>query len=353
MFKGETKMQKQSVSIIGASGYTGSELVRMLINHPHIYIRNLIASRAAGKLFKKVFSSFAAYDLPAIKKLKEVTFEEGEIIFCCLPHGKSQEIIQSLPNTVKIIDLSADFRMQDIQLYEAIYGKKHQAVELQKQAIYGLSELCREEIKKARLIACPGCYPTSLLLPLYPLIKQNLIDPQNIIADSKSGTSGAGRAEKQSFIYCEVNEDFRPYAIATHRHAPEVEHILNLLTHKEIALTFTPHLVPMMRGIISTIYVQMHEGKNKTDLKKALTEQYKDENFVNILEDDEVPSIKHVRGSNYCVMNIFEDRIKNRAILVSAEDNLVKGASGQAIQNMNIMMGWDEKLGLEMVPIFP
>ncbi len=346
-------MQKQSVSIIGASGYTGSELVRMLINHPHIYIRNLVAARAAGKDFKDVFSSFVAYDLPPIKKLEDVTFEEGEIVFCCLPHGTSQEVINGLPDYVKIIDLSADFRMHDIGLYEKTYGLKHQAPHLQEQAIYGLSELNRNKIQKARLIACPGCYPTSIILPLYPLIQQGLINPKNIIADSKSGTSGAGRADKQAFIYCEVNEDFRPYAIANHRHAPEIEHVLTDLTQTEVALTFTPHLVPMMRGIISTIYLDVKEGISRNTLKNALIKQYENENFVIVLEDDEIPSIKHVRASNYCVMNIFEDRIKNRMILVCAEDNLVKGSSGQAIQNMNIMMGWDEKLGLEIVPIFP
>ncbi len=346
-------MHKQPVSIIGASGYTGSELVRMLLNHPHIYIKNLVASRAAGKTFKEVFSSFVAYDLPAIKKLEDTEFEEGEIVFCCLPHGTSQEIIKNLPEYVKIIDLSADFRMQDIELYEETYKLKHQAVELQKQAVYGLPELNRDNIKNTRLVACPGCYPTSMILPLYPLIKNNLINPNNIIADSKSGTTGAGRAEKQAFLYCEVNEDFKPYGIATHRHAPEVEHVLHELTDVNIALTFTPHLVPMMRGIISTIYVEMQVGQNIDNLKQALEKQYENEKFVVVLQDDEVPSIKQVRGSNYCVMNIFKDRVKNRAILVAAEDNLIKGASGQAIQNMNIMMSWDEKTGLEMVPIFP
>lgn len=346
-------MHKQPVSIIGASGYTGSELVRMLINHPYVYIRNLVASRAAGKDFKQVFPSFVAYELPAIKKLEDIQFEDGEIVFCCLPHGTSQEIIKDLPEYVKIIDLSADFRMHDIALYEETYNLKHQAVELQKQAVYGLSEINRDKIKNTRLIACPGCYPTSMLLPLYPLIKNNLINPKNIIADSKSGTSGAGRAEKQAFLYCEVNEDFKPYGIATHRHTPEVEHVLHSLTGVDIALTFTPHLVPMMRGIISTIYIEMREGESRESLKKALEQQYKGERFVVVLEGDEVPSIKHVRGSNYCVMNIFADRVKNRAILVAAEDNLIKGSSGQAIQNMNILMGWDEKTSLEMVPIFP
>ncbi|MFV0430586.1 MAG: N-acetyl-gamma-glutamyl-phosphate reductase [Alphaproteobacteria bacterium] len=346
-------MTKYLVSIVGASGYTGSELVRMLINHPNVTINQLIAGRAAGKEFTEVFAQFVGYDLPKVKSVDEASFEKGEIVFCALPHGTSQEVIASLPEYVKIIDLSADFRMQDITLYEEVYGLKHQAAHLQKEAVYGLSEVNRAAIKDSRLIACPGCYPTSIQLPLYPLLKNALIVPSNIIADSKSGTSGAGRGEKQAFLYCEVNEDFKPYAIASHRHAPEIEHNLKLLTGQDIALTFTPHLVPMMRGIVSTIYVELKAGVATKQLKEAMEEQYKDEPFVHLLKEGDIPSIRHVRGSNRCVMNIFEDRVQGRAIIVSAEDNLIKGASGQAIQNMNIILGLDEKNGLQAVPIYP
>ncbi len=347
-------MHKQyPASIIGASGYTGSELIRLLISHPYVYIKQLVAARAAGKYIDDIFCQFSGYDLPKIIELKQANFEPGEIIFCALPHGTSQKVIKSLPEDTIIIDLSADFRLQDPMLYQQIYGAKHIALELQKKAVYGLPEINRHAIKNTNIIACPGCYPTASITPLYPLIKDNLINAKTIIIDAKSGTSGAGRAEKQDFLYCEVNEDLRPYAIAKHRHAPEIEHQLALMTGQNVKVSFTPHLIPMMRGIVTTIYVELAANHNVQDLRHSWQEAYQNEPFILRLDDEKIPSIKHVKGTNRIAINLFADRLENRAILVAAEDNLVKGASGQAIQNMNILMGFDEKLMLETLPILP
>lgn len=347
-------MQKQHpATIIGASGYTGSELIRLLIAHPYIYIKQLVAARAAGKQIDDIFCQFTGCDLPKIIGFEQAVFEKGEIIFCALPHGTSQEVIKSLPKDAIIIDLSADFRLQDPMLYEQTYGAPHIAMELQQKAVYGLCEINRKAIKNTNIIACPGCYPTASITPLYPLIKNNLINPQNIIIDAKSGTSGAGRSEKQDFLFCEVNEDLRPYAIAKHRHAPEIEHQLAIMTNQNVQVSFTPHLIPMMRGIITSIYVELAANQNIQNLHQSWQETYKNEPFILLLDDEKIPSIKHVKGTNKIAMNLFKDRLENRAILVAAEDNLVKGASGQAIQNMNIIMGFDEKLMLETLPILP
>lgn len=347
-------MHKQyPASIIGASGYTGSELIRLLISHPYVYIKQLVASRAAGKKIEDIFCQFTGYDLPEVINFDQATFEKGEIVFCALPHGTSQEVIKSLPEDVIIIDLSADFRLQDPLLYQQTYGAPHIAMELQQKAVYGLSEINRQAIKNTHLVACPGCYPTASITPLYPLVKGGLINAQNIIIDAKSGTSGAGRAEKQDFLFCEVNEDLRPYAIAKHRHAPEIEHQLTLMTNKNVQVSFTPHLIPMMRGIITTIYIELAANHNIQDLRNAWQDAYAQEPFILLLDGEKIPSIKHVKGTNRIAMNLFKDRLENRAILVAAEDNLVKGSSGQAIQNMNIIMGFDEKLMLETLPILP
>ena len=351
---------KKTVAILGASGYTGAELMRLLTNHPSIEVKVLTADRSAGMDFGKIYPQFAyRKDLPKLTKWEDSESEIAacDVAFCCLPHGTTQEIIGKLAkisNTVKIVDLSADFRLKDIKSYEQWYGKPHAAVDLQKEAVYGIPEINRDEIKGARLIANPGCYPTAAQIPLIPLLKAGLISDTDIIIDAKSGTTGAGRAPKEAFLYCEVTDGIHAYGVASHRHAPEIEQGLGLAVNKkDVVVNFTPHLMPMSRGILESIYVKLAPGKTAADLKSKLEEKYKDEPFVHILEGSTLPQTRFVRGSNHVVINVVQDRIPGRAIIISAIDNLVKGASGQAIQNMNIILGFPETTALMSAPMFP
>ncbi|CAA0827616.1 Probable N-acetyl-gamma-glutamyl-phosphate reductase- chloroplastic [Striga hermonthica] len=264
-----------------------------------------------------------------------------------------RDIIKGLPRSLKIVDLSADFRLRDVGEYEEWYGQPHKAQELQKETVYGLTEISRAEIQNARLIANPGCYPTSIQLPLIPLIKANLIEVKNIIIDSKSGVSGAGRGAKEANLYTEIAEGIHSYGVTRHRHVPEIEQGLSEAAKSKVTVSFTPHLMPMSRGMQSTIYVEMAPGASTEDLYEHLRSFYENEEFVILLKKNEVPHTRHVRGSNYCLINVFPDRIPGRAIIISVIDNLVKGASGQALQNLNLMMGIPENTGLLTVPLFP
>jgi N-acetyl-gamma-glutamyl-phosphate reductase len=350
-------MQKKiNVAILGASGYTGVELIRLLINHKRVTIKELVADGNSGKEISEIYPHLTPFTLPFLKKIEEVNFSEIDLAFCCLPHTTSQSNIKSLLENknfqhLKIIDLSADFRLESGDSYKKWYEQEHLALELQSKAVYGLSEINRHKIKKSKLIANPGCYPTSILLPLLPLLESRLIDDSNIIVDSKSATSGAGRSLKLSNLYCEVNESMRVYSIANHRHTGEIEQELSKISNQKIQVSFTPHLVPMSRGIISTTYVKLKNNFKVDDLKNCLTTKYQDEYFVNI--SNHHPSTRDVYGSNFCHIAVFESRLKNQAIIVSVIDNLMKGASGQAIQNMNIACGFDEKEGLDFLPIAP
>ena len=352
----------KKVAILGASGYTGAELMRLLSGHPEVKVEVLTATeRNAGQEFKTIYPQFAyRNDLPKLTLWEQSrkAIEECDVAFCCLPHGTTQEIIRDLhssSNKVKIIDLSADFRLSDVASYEKWYGKPHAAADLQKKAVYGLPEINRHEIKGCRVLANPGCYPTAAQLPLVPLLKSNLISSEDIIIDAKSGTTGAGRAAKEAFLYCEVADGIHAYGVATHRHAPEIEQQLSLAASgtNGVVVNFTPHLMPMSRGILESIYVKMTPGSSAADLKAKLVETYKDEPFVHVLDGGNIPQTRHVRGSNHCFINVVADRIPGRAIIVSAIDNLVKGASGQAIQNMNIMLGFPETTSLLVSPVFP
>lgn len=280
-----------------------------------------------------------------------------DVAFCCLPHGTTQEIIKQLSDQsskLKIIDLSADFRLRDINTYEKWYGKAHFAPSLQEEAVYGLTELNREAIKGARILANPGCYPTAAQLPLIPLLKANLISTEDIIIDAKSGTTGAGRAPKEAFLYCEVTDGIHAYGVASHRHSPEIEQGLAEATgKKDLVVNFTPHLMPMSRGILETIYVKLSPGVTAAELHAHLAAVYAKEPFVHVLEGAALPQTRHVRGSNLCLINVVADRVPGRAILVCAIDNLVKGASGQAVQNMNLMLGFPETEALSQAPLFP
>jgi N-acetyl-gamma-glutamyl-phosphate reductase len=341
------------VAILGASGYTGAELIRFLLRHPRARIVALTGERAAGKPVAEVFPHLAPYDLPALTKIADVDWSGVDFVFCGLPHGTTQEVIAGLPDHVRICDLSADFRLFDVETYAQWYGHAHKAPALQENAVYGLSEITREAVAKARLVANPGCYPTASQLPLIPLLQAGLIEIDDIIIDAKSGVSGAGRDAKQGSLFTEVAEGIHPYGIASHRHAPEIEQGLSQAAGKDIVVAFTPHLMPMARGILATTYVKLKGSATADDLRDALRNAYKDEPFVKVLADGVAPQTRHVRASNLCLINVFADRLPGRAIIISAIDNLVKGASGQAIQNFNIMYGFEETLGLDLVPVFP
>jgi len=349
-------MKKLQVVILGASGYTGAELIRILLNHKKVEIVALIANSNAGQKIEQLYPHLVHYNLPDLQKVEEVDFTKIDVAFGCLPHTTSQETFKKLLSDpknshLKIIDLSADFRLENPDDYQKWYDHEHVAQELQPQAVYGLCEIYRKEIKKSNLIACPGCYPTSALLPLIPLLENNLIQKEDIIIDSKSGTSGAGRSVKQGNLFCEVNESVRAYSIGKHRHMGEIEQELSKASKAEIMIDFTPHLLPINRGIISTIYAKINPKFSIDDIKNCLETKYEDEAFVKVIEGE--PNIKDVVGTNFCVMAVKKARTANKVIIVSVIDNLCKGASGQAVQNMNIIFGFDEKEGLEFAPLFP
>jgi N-acetyl-gamma-glutamyl-phosphate reductase len=341
------------IGILGASGYTGAELLRLLRCHPHAEIRALTADRQAGKPIGAVFPHLAAEGLPDLVTIGEVDWSGIDVVFCGLPHGTTQEVIAGLPKHLKIIDLSADFRLADIATYAEWYGHEHRAPELQREAVYGLTEIERERIREARLVAVPGCYPTAAQLPLIPLLRAQLIDPDDIIIDAKSGVSGAGRAAREGSLFCEVSEGIHAYGVAGHRHAPEIEQGLSAAAGRKLVVNFTPHLMPMNRGILSTIYLRTAAGTTLGDLRAVLDGAYGDEPFVRVLPEGALPATRHVRGTNLCLIGLSRDRVANRAILVSAIDNLVKGASGQAIQDMNVMLDIPETTALEHRALFP
>ena len=341
------------VAIVGASGYTGAELVRLLVRHPGAEIGVLTADRKAGEPFATVFPHLAGAALPDLVALDRVDWDAVDVVFCGLPHGTTQEVVAALPSRLKVIDLSADFRLADEDTYARWYGHAHRAPALQKDAVYGLSELARDAIAGARLVACPGCYPTAALLPLVPLIEAGGIVPEDIIIDAKSGVSGAGRGLTESTLFAEVGEGIHAYGVASHRHTPEIEQGLARAAGRPVTVGFTPHLVPMNRGILATIYVKLADGATADGLRAMLAERYRGEPFVRVVPEGAQPATRHVRGSNHCLIGVFADRLAGRAIIVSVLDNLVKGASGQAVQNMNLICGFAETDGLEQEPLFP
>lgn len=344
---------KINVAILGASGYTGAELVRLLAPHPHIRIAALTADRKAGQPMGVVFPHLSGLDLPAMVAVDQVDYAGIDAVFCGLPHGTTQEIIAALPRHLKVVDLSADFRLADIEAYAQWYGHAHKAPTLQREAVYGLTELAREAVAKARLVANPGCYPTSAQLPLVPLLRAGLVTADDIIIDAKSGVSGAGRAAKEGSLYTEVAGGIHAYGIASHRHAPEIEQGLSAAAGRSVVVNFTPHLMPMSRGILSTIYVRLAGSATAADLRAELARSYAGEPFVRVVPEGGVPATRHVTGSNHCLMGVFADRMAGRAIICSVIDNLVKGASGQAVQNLNLMFGLPETAGLGQQPLFP
>ncbi len=343
------------VAICGASGYTGAELLRILCLHPEVTITVVTSEKSAGEKISSVFPHLHYYDHLTYESLnKSAILSKADIFFMALPHAASQEAVHFFFNNgKKVIDLSADYRISDPIIYEQWYKTQHNFKETLKNAIYGLPEIYREKIKKSSLIANPGCYPTSAILGLYPAIKEGFIELDNIIIDSKSGTTGAGRKASVDFAYCEVNEGFKAYGIGVHRHTPEIEQELSLIAGRDIIVNFTPHLLPMDRGIISTIYAKLSKNIDTSDIIASYKEKYAAEPFVKVLSEGSFPNTKNIRGSNFCEIGIKVIKRTNSIIIVSAIDNLVKGASGQAVHNMNIMMGFKETTALRSPALFP
>ncbi len=338
--------------IIGATGYTGLELIRLAENHPQLQIACITSRTEKGKSLKEFTGWSGKYsDLVFEEPEPDKISEKIDVVFLCVPSGKAQELTHEfLKRQKKVIDLSADFRFKIVSLYENTYKIKHLYPELCQEAVYGLCEIFYQEIKNADLIANPGCYPTSILLPLIPLVKEKLVDTSLLIVDSKSGTSGAGRKSENYYSFCEVNEDFKAYKIASHRHTPEIEEKLSLFAEKEVSLIFTPHLLPLNRGIFTTIYTKFRTSANV--IHEFLKDFYKKAIFVEVVERGKIPGLSEVKGTNMCKIGVFEDKKRGWGILVSVIDNLIKGASGQAIQNLNIMFGLPEETGLPRAPLF-
>lgn len=340
-------------AVIGGTGYAGVELVRILLGHPHAELTIITSRQYAGRPFSDIYPAMAGIvNLTCQAFSEEAVSEAAEVIFTALPHKASMGVVPGLIDRGKrVIDLSADFRFKDPALYEAWY-EPHQAKDLLKTAVYGLPEIYLDDIQKASLVGNPGCYPTSVLLPLLPLIKAPFVDADSIVADSKSGTSGAGRSVSLATHFCEVNEGFKAYKVAEHRHNPEMDEVLSLFAGRTIHLTFTPHLVPMTRGMLTTIYVGLKEDVSTRDVASYLDSFYADKPFVRICPRGRFPNTMYVRGTNYCDIGFQVAEQTKRLVLISAIDNLVKGASGQAVQNMNIMLGLPETAGLDQIP-FP
>ncbi|HAO93972.1 MAG: N-acetyl-gamma-glutamyl-phosphate reductase [Deltaproteobacteria bacterium GWB2_55_19] len=339
------------VAIVGGSGYTGFELLRILALHPNAQVTEATSRQYKGKAVAEVFPSLSGfYDRLRFSEPEDLKGLGADIAFSALPHGVSQGAVTELLKSSRVIDLSADFRIRDLSVYRAWYGD-HASAELLKEAVYGLPELKRKEIKGARLVANPGCYPTSAILALVPLLKEKLADASSIIVDSKSGVSGAGRSAALDTSFVEVSHGFKAYKIGSHRHTPEIEQELGAIAGAEVSITFTPHLLPVSRGILSTVYVDLAKGVSMKEVLSLYRAFYEKEPFVRVMDEGRFPDISQVRASNFCDLGVFVDEKKGKAIIVSAIDNLVKGASGQAVQNMNIMAGFPETTGLIAPPV--
>ena len=345
------------VGVLGASGYTGADFVRLAARHPQLDLVLLTANSHAGKAYGDVFPHLSTLDLPTLRTIEKADWGSVDAIVCGLPHGTTQAITKRLfadyPD-VKIIDMSADFRLRDPAVYSEWYGIEHGAPEIQPDAVYGLTEHYRHAIRKARLVACPGCYPTATLLGLLPLAKAGLIDPGDIVIDAKSGVSGAGRGLRENTLFCEAGEGLSPYSVGKHRHMAEIEQELGLAAGvTDLRVNFTPHLIPMSRGELCTCYVRLADGADASALREALQAAYADKAFVHVAAEGVLPRTQMVRGSNHAVIGVVADRIPGRAIVIATLDNLVKGSAGQAMQNLNLAFGIEESTALEQLPLFP
>lgn len=346
-------MTKLRIAVLGASGYTGADLVRLALTHPQIEIAALSANAKAGQTMAQVWPHFAPYPtLPELCRAEDIDWTGIDAVFGCLPHAASAELLSGIDGP-RIIDLSADFRLKDAATYEQWYGVAHPAPHMLADAVYGLTECARDALPAARVVACPGCYPTAALLALLPLVEAKLIGTDRITVFAMSGVSGAGRGLKEVNLFAEVSEAVHPYALGGHRHMPEMEQELSGRAGAPITIAFLPHLLPMNRGELETITVELAPNRSADDLRAALDRRYATEPFVHLLPPGVAPATRMVRGSNHTVLNVFPDRLPGRAVVVVAIDNLVKGSSGQAIQNFNVMFGLPETTGLEQAPLFP
>ncbi|MCK9267519.1 MAG: N-acetyl-gamma-glutamyl-phosphate reductase [Alkaliphilus sp.] len=341
--------------IIGATGYAGGELVRLISQHNKLDISFLDSRSYATVEYSKVYPNLKnIIDDKCVSIDPDENLEDIDVLFTALPHGLSQEPVKKIfKKGKKVIDLSADFRLKNVDTYEKWYNTKHEAVDLLDEAIYGLSEIYSDKISKTQLVANPGCYPTGVLLSLYPLLKEKLVGGDRIIIDAKSGVSGAGRSVRDANLFSQCNENFRAYSIGTHRHTSEIEQELSIAAGKEVVVQFTPHLAPMTRGILSTVYLINNKNVSEKEINDTLDHYYDNQQFVRVLEEGEYPQTRAVYGSNYCDIGFKVDERTNNIIMISAIDNLVKGAAGQAVQNMNLMFGFDISEGLRQPPIWP
>ena len=339
-----------NIAILGASGYTGAELIRLIAGHPQMEIKALGANSKAGQTIAQVFPHLRHLPLPTLLQIGEIDFANIDLCFCALPHKTSQEVIAGLPKDLKIVDLSADFRLRDPDAYQTWYGNAHAAIEQQKEAVYGLTEFYRDEIAQARLVAGTGCNAATGQYMLRPLITSQVIDLDNIILDLKCAVSGAGRSLKENLLHAELSEGYHAYAVGgKHRHLGEFDQEFSALAGRPVHIQFTPHLIPANRGILATAYLT----GDAEEIHATLSDAYASEPFVEVLPMGEAPSTRHIRASNFCHIGVVADRIEGRTIVIAALDNLTKGSSGQALQNANLMLGIDETEGLMLAPVFP
>ncbi|MCD8215173.1 MAG: N-acetyl-gamma-glutamyl-phosphate reductase [Clostridiales bacterium] len=339
--------------IIGATGYAGSELVRLLLGHPEAEIETITSKSYTGQDYRAVYPNFNHIDMVCEEENMEELAEKCDVVFMALPHGQaSKRVTEDILKKCKIIDLGADFRLQDTDVYESWYCE-HYSKEILKEAVYGLCEINREKIKGRRIVGNPGCYTSCSILSLYPLLREGLVRENSVIIDAKSGVSGAGRGVSQGNLFCEVNESVKAYKIASHRHTPEIEEQLSIAAGRPVTISFTPHLIPMNRGILATCYADLKESLSHEDLRAVYEKYYKDEYFIRLTDRGVFPETRWVKNSNFADIGFTVDKRTNRVIVIGAIDNLYKGAAGQAVQNMNILFGLDEKTGIDFVPPFP
>ena len=353
--KRERKVSMIQAGIIGATGYAGQELVRLLLQHKEAEIVWYGSKSYVDKKFSSIFGNvFQIVDNVCKGDDLHQLARQADVIFTATPQGYLAGVLdEEILANAKVIDLSADYRIKDVSVYEQWYGIKHKSPHLIEEAVYGLCEKNREQIKKARLVANPGCYPTCSFLSVYPLAKEGLIEMDTLIIDAKSGTSGAGRGAKVPNLYCEVNENIKAYGVASHRHTPEIEEQLTYVSGEKVTINFTPHLIPMNRGILITAYAKVKAGVAEEQIRAAYEEAYRDEYFVRLLDEGVCPETKWVEGSNFVDVNVKFDKRTGRVIMMGAMDNITKGAAGQAVQNMNLMFGCKETEGLQLVPMVP
>jgi len=341
-------MAKQ-VGIFGASGYTGAELVRLIATHPELEVAALAADRRAGAEMAEVFPHLRHLALPRLQRIEEIDATALDLVFCALPHATTQEVVSALPPSVRVCDLSADFRLRDFVAYKEWYGREHQAQALQAEAVYGLPEFYRDAIRTARIVASTGCNSATGLFAVLPLLSAGVIDPDDIVIDLKSGVTGAGRSPKEGTLHGEVSEGMHAYNVSRHRHMAEFEQEFSKAAGRPVTCRFTPHLIPMNRGILATCYLR----GDAAAAHAALATRYADEPFLHVLPFGQVPHTRHIRGSNFVHIGVVEERQPGRITVVAVLDNLVKGASGMGIQNANLMLGLDETAGLMQAPLFP